>query len=161
MRRGGPLDGLQQLSDPRLKDKRIGIVAATPPVDHLNDLGLVERATTYSLLVDRRYESPGDQMAADLLAGKIDAAILWGPIGGPIAKAHPELALVPLVHEAERPPLAFRITMAMRPNEVEWKRTINTVLRKREADINKVLIDAGVPLLDEEGNSVIAAGGKP
>ena len=35
------------------------------------------------------------------------------------------------------------------------------VLRKREADINKVLIDAGVPLLDEEGNSVIAAGGKP
>ena len=68
---------------------------------------------------------------------------------------------MPLVHEKERPPLAFRITMAMRPNEIEWKRTINTILRRREAEITKTLLDFGVPLVDEEGKVIIPEGQKP
>jgi quinoprotein dehydrogenase-associated probable ABC transporter substrate-binding protein len=159
--RQGPLSGLKQLSDPRLKNRPIGIVAATPPVDHLTELHLAGQARTYSLLVDRRYESPADEMVADLLAGRIDAAILWGPTAGYLAKRHDELELVPLLHEAERPPLAYRITLGLRPNEIEWKRTLNTVLRRREADIVKVLLDDGVPLLDDEGNLLAKDGSKP
>ena len=161
VRRDGPLADLTQLSDLRLKDKRIGVTAATPPTDHLMDLNLIDRVKAYSLLVDRRYESPAEEMIADLLAGTIDMAILWGPIAGPLAKAHPDVELVPLVHEKERPPLAFRITMAMRPNEIEWKRTINTILRRREADITKTLLEFGVPLVDEEGKVIIHEGQKP
>lgn len=161
VRRDGPLAGLTQLSDPRLRDKRIGLTAATPPADHLTGLGLIDRVKSYSLLVDRRYESPADEMAADLLAGRIDVAILWGPIAGPLAKAHPEIELKPLVNEKERPPLAFRITMAMRPNEIEWKRTINTILRRREGEITKALLEYGVPLVDEEGKVIMAGGQKP
>jgi quinoprotein dehydrogenase-associated probable ABC transporter substrate-binding protein len=160
VRRDGPLAGVRQLSDPRLQGRLIGVVAATPPTDHLTDLGLIDRTKSYSLLVDRRFEAPADEMAADLLAGRTDAAILWGPNGGAIAKAHSELELVPLIKEKERPPLAYRITMGMRPNEIEWKRTINTVLRRREAEITKVLLDYGVPLIDEEGEPV-AQGGRP
>jgi quinoprotein dehydrogenase-associated probable ABC transporter substrate-binding protein len=151
VRAGGPLAGLAQLSDPRLRDRSIGIIAATPIADHLNDLGLIRHTKTYALLVDRRIESPTNEMVADLLAGTIDAAILWGPFAGAAAKAHPELELIPLLREKERPPLSFRITMAIRPNELEWKRTINTILRRREADITRVLLDHGVPLLDDEG----------
>jgi quinoprotein dehydrogenase-associated probable ABC transporter substrate-binding protein len=161
VRRTGPLAGFSQLSDPRLKDKRIGIVAATPPVDHLAAFGLIDRAKSYSLMVDRRYESPADEMIADLAAERIDIAFLWGPIAGPLAKAHPEFELVALAHETERPPLSFRITMAMRPNEPEWKRTINTVLRRREADITKVLLEFGVPLVDEDGHVIVAESEKP
>jgi quinoprotein dehydrogenase-associated probable ABC transporter substrate-binding protein len=161
VRRDGPLSGIKQLADPRLRDKRIGIIAATPPADHLTDLGLIDRTRAYSLLVDRRYESPAEEMIADLLGGRIDVAILWGPTGGPLARAHPELDLVPLLHEKERPPMAFRITMAMRPNELEWKRTINNVLRRREADIVKVLLDHGVPILDEEGHLISSEGRRP
>jgi quinoprotein dehydrogenase-associated probable ABC transporter substrate-binding protein len=161
VRRDGPLAGVKQLSDPRLKDKRIGVPAGTPPADHLADLGLIGQTKTYSLMVDRRYESPADEMLADLLGGRIDAAILWGPTGGPLAKGRPDIESVPLIHEKERPPLAFRITMAMRPDELEWKRTINNILRRREAEIVKVLLDSGVPLLDEEGNLVQAETRKP
>jgi quinoprotein dehydrogenase-associated probable ABC transporter substrate-binding protein len=161
VRRDGALTGIKQLSDPRLKGKRLGLIEATPPADHLADLGLISQVRPYSLLVDRRYASPAEEMVADLLADRIDAAILWGPFAGVLAKAHPELELVPLLHEKERPPLAFRITMAMRPNELDWKRTINTVLRQREADITKVLLDFGVPLLDEEGNLVTAGAKAP
>ena len=161
VRRDGPLAGLTQLSDPRLRGRAIGIVAATPAADHIHDLGLSERAKTYALLVDRRFESPADQMVADLIAGTIDAAVLWGPFGGAAAKAHPEIELIPLLKEKERPPLAFRITMAMRPNELEWKRTINTILRRREADITRALLAHGVPLLDEDGRMVTRIPGAP
>jgi mxaJ protein len=160
IRRGGELSGIKELADPRLKDKRIGIIAATPPVDHLAELGLLEETKPYSLLVDRRYESPAEEMVADLLAGRIDAAILWGPIGGPLAKrTNGEVEMVPLLNETERPAMAYWIGLGMRPREVEWKHTLNTILRKRAADIQRVLLDAGVPLLDEENHLVTAAGG--
>jgi quinoprotein dehydrogenase-associated probable ABC transporter substrate-binding protein len=161
VKRGGPLAGLTRLADPRLKGKRIGVIAATPPVDHLVDLGLTDQMKSYALMLDRRYEWPAQEMVADLLADRIDAAVLWGPIGGYLAKAHGELEAVPLLHESDRPPLTYWITLAMRPNELEWKRTLNTVLRRREADITKVLLDYGVPLLDEEGNLITRPETKP
>jgi quinoprotein dehydrogenase-associated probable ABC transporter substrate-binding protein len=158
VRRGGELAEVKQLADPRLKTKRIGIVAATPPVDHLTELGLLDQTRAYSLLVDRRYESPADEMVADLLAGRIDAAILWGPVAGHQAQQHiSDLTLIPLLNEHDRPPLTYRITLGLRPNEHEWKRTLNTVLRRRQADIQKVLLDHGVPLVDEDDKLITAA----
>ena len=48
-------------------------------------------------MVDRRVEDPAGDMLADLEAGKIDAALLWGPIGGPLVKqGHPGLVATPL-----------------------------------------------------------------
>jgi hypothetical protein len=39
--------------------------------------------------------------------------------------------------------------------ENDWKRTLNTILRKRRADIETVLRDYDVPLLEEEGNKLL------
>ncbi|WP_370435569.1 substrate-binding domain-containing protein [Microvirga sp. TS319] len=153
----GDLADLKQLSDPRLRSKRIGVIAATPSVDHLEALGLGASMKPYSLLVDRRFESPGDDMIADLLADRLDVAILWGPVAGYGAMRHEgTLTMVPLIHEAERPPLAYRITLGMRPNEIEWKRTLNTALHNRQSDIDRVLRAYGVPLLDDDGHLIEA-----
>ena len=48
------LAGIDSLADPRLADKRIGVTAATPPVDHLLAHGRIGNVRTYPLLVDRR-----------------------------------------------------------------------------------------------------------
>ena len=48
------LDGVDSLFDPRLKDKRIGVVAGTPPSDLVAKAGLMGRAKPYPLFVDRR-----------------------------------------------------------------------------------------------------------
>ncbi|WP_394033641.1 substrate-binding domain-containing protein [Xanthobacter albus] len=155
---GGPLDGVEALSDPRLKGARLGLVAGTPPADHLLALGLIGSARTYSLLVDRRFDSPPEEMLADLAKGDLDGAILWGPSAGYFARhAGAPLKVVPLLHEAERPPLAYRITMGVRPTDHEWKQTLNQVLRKRAADIDAVLLDYGVPLLDDGGQLITPA----
>jgi mxaJ protein len=149
---GGPLDGIERLEEERLKGRRLGVIAATPPVDHLLRLGLMERAKSYSLLVDRRFQSPAEEALADLEAGTIDGAILWGPIGGYFAKkvATP-VKVVPLVKETERPALAFRITFGIRPNELAWKHRLNDIIRTRKKDIDQVLRDYGVPLLPDDG----------
>jgi quinoprotein dehydrogenase-associated probable ABC transporter substrate-binding protein len=152
VKRGGPLDGVDRLEDERLKGRKLGVIAATPPVDHLLRLGLLGNAKSYSLLVDRRFESPAEEALADLADGTIDGALLWGPIGGYFAKkvAVP-LTVIPLVKEKERPALDFRITFGIRPGETDWKHRLNDIIRKRQKDIDQVLTDYGVPLLPNEG----------
>jgi quinoprotein dehydrogenase-associated probable ABC transporter substrate-binding protein len=157
VRRGGDLDGVERLGDPRLKGKRLGVVAATPPADHLLDEGLLAGARNYPLLVDRRHEFPAVERIGDLVAGRIDGALLWGPIGGYLARRAPEpLTVIPLVHERDRPPLAYRITFGIRHNELEWKRRLNEIIRKRQSDFDRVLLEFGVPLLDEDDRLVTA-----
>ena len=62
---------------------------------------------------------------------------------------------MPLLKEPDRPPLSFRIAHGRADEENDWKRSLNTVLRKRRADIEKVLRDFDVPLLEEEGNKLL------
>jgi quinoprotein dehydrogenase-associated probable ABC transporter substrate-binding protein len=149
-RAGSGLDKIESLDDPRLAGVRLGVIAATPPADHLLRLGLIDKAKTYALLVDRRYASPAQEALRDVETGVIDAAILWGPIGGYFArKAEQPLNVAPLKSEG-RPALAFRIAFGLRRNEPEWKHQLNDILRKRKADIESVLRDYGVPLVPVE-----------
>ena len=149
------LDGVDTLADPRLTGKRIGVIAGTPPASIMAQLGLIGHAKPYPLVVDRRYESPGERMIADIQSSEIDAGILWGPIAGYFApKASGELAVVPLLKEATGQRMAYRITFGVRPLEDEWKRQLNVLIAKRQGDIDAILLQFGVPLLDEQSNLI-------
>ncbi len=79
---GKGLDGVDSIFDPRLKGKRIGVVAGTPPANLVAKAGLMGKAKPYRLMVDRRYDSPAEDMIKDIRSGEIDAGVLWGPIAG-------------------------------------------------------------------------------
>ena len=108
-RAGSGLDGVDSLADPRLKDKRIGVVAGTPPGNVMARLGLIERAKPYPLMVDRRYDSPGERMIADIRSGDIDAGVLWGPIAGYFAARGGESLAGGAAAEGARPARAWPI----------------------------------------------------
>lgn len=149
----GPLAEVTTLSDPRLAEARIGVVAGSPPATHLARLGLLDRIRSYDLFADRRYHSPPDEMLADLEAGNVDAALMWGPIAGPLVKEdHPGLRVTPLLSEPPQPPLFYRITMGVRQGEDDWKRELNSLLRRNEGEIDAILREAGVPVLDDMGS---------
>jgi quinoprotein dehydrogenase-associated probable ABC transporter substrate-binding protein len=150
------LDGVTSLFDPRLKDKRVGVVIGTPAGDVVNKAGLMGKARPYRMMVDRRFDSPAEEMTKDLRAGQIDAGVMWGPIAGYFAKhGGAELTVVPMVEDAKNDKhLIFRITGGVRQGDDLWKRQINDVIRKRQADIDRVLLDYGVPLLDEENKPI-------
>ena len=151
----GPLTGVDSLSDPALKGLKIGVIAGSPPATHLARNGLIARAKAYNLTVDRRVESPAIDMLDDLKTGEIDVALLWGPLGGPLVKNdYPELMVTPLLKEQTPPRLFFRITMGVRQGEADWKRKLNSLIRRNQKEIDGILRDAGVPLLTDFGTEL-------
>ena len=157
-RQGNGLDGIESLNDPRLQGKRLGIVAGTPPATILAANGLIGLAKPYALIIDRRFESPAEQMISDISSGDIDGGILWGPIGGYYAKrAGVPMTVVPLVHETQGPPMSYRISFGIRHGETSWKHRLNDFIAAHQADINRILLDYGVPILDEQDRPIAAA----
>ncbi|NEU12569.1 quinoprotein dehydrogenase-associated putative ABC transporter substrate-binding protein [Methylobacterium sp. BTF04] len=159
--RKGEFDGVKRLDDPRLKGKVIGVIGGTPPVNRMGDLGLVSTMKAYApyqLDPARKHQTIAAEAIADLAEKKTDAAILWGPAAGWLAKqSGVAMQVVPLLEEPDRPPLTFRIAMGVRMEENDWKRSLNAILRKRRADIEAVLREYDVPLLEEEGNTLLPA----
>jgi quinoprotein dehydrogenase-associated probable ABC transporter substrate-binding protein len=149
------LDDLDTLADPRLKTKRVGIVAGTPPATYLAVNGLMEKAKPYPLVVDTRVESSAVAMMGDLASRQIDVAVMWGPMAGYYAKqANPRMHVTLLTRDAGGPQLAYRIAMGVRPTDQNWKRLLNRLLAENRAEIEQLLIGYGVPLLDEQDRPV-------
>src|SRR3954447_19252411 len=78
---GSGLAGVASLSDERLKGKRLGIVAGTPPATNIAANGLMANAKPYPLVIDTRVDSSAAAMMHDLAAGDIDAGVPLGPDG--------------------------------------------------------------------------------
>ena len=154
-KQGGGLDDVATLGDDRLKGKHIGVVAGTPPATNMTVYGLMANARSYPLMVDTRIDSSAEVMINDLTSGKIDAAILWGPMAGFYArKASPPFHVTPLVKETTGPRLAYRIGMGVRQADQNWKRLLNRLIQENQTAINKILLDFGVPLLDENDRPI-------
>ena len=144
-----------RISDPQLLGKRIGVVAGTPPATLLALHGLSAQAKGYQLVVDTRKVTVGELITNELEKGDIDVALVWGPIGGYYAaKSDVEFKVIPLLEENPQIRLDFRISMATRYNEVEWKRKVNRILRKLQPKIDEILVSYHVPLLDELGRPI-------
>lgn len=157
-RADGDLADVDALDDPRLQGRKIGVVVQSPPASHVARLGLMHDARPYKMMVDRRVENPAGEMLDDVESGVTDAAILWGPIGSPLAGDRPALRATPLLKETEAPRLVFRITMGVRAGEDVWKRELNSQIRRNQPAIDAILRDAGVPILDDYGKGLKPTG---
>jgi quinoprotein dehydrogenase-associated probable ABC transporter substrate-binding protein len=152
------LDGVERLSDPRLKGKRIGYFARTPPASILAMHGLVGTAKPFEIHADQSASKAALTMIAEIASGALDAGLLWGPVGGYYAqRADVPLKLLPLVKENAGPTTIYGITMGVRPNEPEWKHKINKLIAENQGEINLILQGYNVPLLDDKGNLITAA----
>jgi len=143
--------GVDSLADPKLKDKRLGITAGTPPASYVVNYGLMAKAKPYPLVIDTRYSSPDVDMINDLTKGDIDGAILWGPMGGYLAKnSKVPLVVTPLVKDKAGPQMVYRISMGVRHSDQNWKRTLNQLIATNATEIGDIMKSYGVPLLDEK-----------
>ena len=143
------------LSDPALRSLRFGVIAGTPPATLLAVYDLIGQTQPYHLTVDTRYFSPARQAIADVAEGKIDVAVIWGPIAGYFAKRQKvPLVVVPLLNEKAKVRLDFWVSMAVRINEPEWKRRLNRILGRLRPKIDAILKDYGIPRLDRKGRLI-------
>ena len=158
--RSADADRFADLDSPLMQLARIGVVAGTPVVDLLARKGLTSQIRGYDLMVDSRVEQPARQAIVDLANGELDAALVWGPLAGYWAERQPvPITIVPLKSDPRAGlRLDFRISMGMRPNEPEWKHRVNQLIRELQPQIQSILLDYGVPLLDEQDRPITAEG---
>jgi len=140
------------MADPQLRDKKLGVVAGTPPANILAQLGLLKQVVPYQLVADTRRDAPAKDAVLDVGNGKTDIAFIWGPIATYHAKASKApLTVVPLTNETKAARLNFRVSMAVRYNETDWKHAINDAIAEIQPQIDEILREFDVPLLNERG----------
>ena len=98
---------------------------------------------------------PGEVMIKDIINGKIDAAVLWGPTVGYYAKTlegGKDLIILPLRNDPSTPywKFEFTVTMAVRHGAKEWQEQVNQLIAENQQEIDAILEDFGVPLLPLE-----------
>jgi len=151
------LAGVETLKDARLKDKRIGVVAGTPPASYLVVDGLMTNSKPYPLVVDTRYDSSAQAMVNDIKSDAIDAGLLWGPLAGYYAShAIPPMRAKLLLKEKGGPHLDYRIVMGVRPSDQNWKRQLNQLIAENQLAINKILLDYHIPIINESDELITA-----
>jgi mxaJ protein len=142
---------LTSLDDPVLRQLTIGVHTNTPPHDALAHRGIIgSQVVAYELFYDSRAspeEYPG-RVLEDLLAGKLDVAIVWGPIAGFfVKKRSAPLVLVPLQGRDAGMPFTFAMSMGVRKGEKAFKVRLEEALDRQQVAIRSILEDYGVPLL--------------
>ncbi|HEX8484924.1 quinoprotein dehydrogenase-associated putative ABC transporter substrate-binding protein [Sphingomonas sp.] len=136
-----------RLDDPSLRGRTIGVQAGTPAAQLMARAGLLDTMRSYDLMVDNRLDSVGRRLVDDVGAGRIDAAVVWGPVGGPFAALKPgRFRVTPLTGKKDIP-LAFDIAMAVRNGEPRWRAQVDTLIRTNRATIKNILTAAHVPQL--------------
>lgn len=133
----------------KLSKMRIGIYDRSPASAWLAKHKLVDQGVPYPVMNADPDQYPGEIIEKDLAAGKIDVAIVWGPIAGYYAQRvkTPELAVIPLKSE---PGVQFdyQIAMGVRYGEREWKQQVEGLIESNRSQIQAILKDYGVPVVD-------------
>lgn len=164
--KGNGLDGVRSTQDLLDMDEarrgalRIGVSERSPGARWLAKYGLYAQMVPYIAQSGDPGEYPGEATEKDLLAGEIDAAILWGPIAGYLAKRAKdngrEVVLVPMRSE---PGVRFHyaISAGVRFGEKAWKNQVDALLKQDTDKIAELLKAYNVPLVDENGTVVETA----
>ena len=138
------------LDPARLAKLRIGVYDRSPASDWLARHNLVDSGVPYQIMNADPAQYPGEIIEKDLAAGKIDVAIVWGPIAGYFAKRvkTPALAVLPLRSE-RGVRFDYEMAMGVRYGEPAWKNQVEGLLVSQRAEIQAILKEFGVPVVDE------------
>jgi ABC-type amino acid transport substrate-binding protein len=162
---------IKSLADPRLKKLRIGVnilnsdAENTPPAMALSRYGVVGNLTGFPTFYTDTVR-PEDIVTA-VAKKDIDVGIAWGPLAGYFAKRSPvPLTLQPL---AERDsltdfPFRFSIGIGVRRRDRALRDSIQTVLDRKQPEIQAILKEYGVPMFPipaEPKPQAQAPGGNP
>jgi len=146
--------GVRTLDDPALKALKVGVQMIgddgvnTPPAHALARRGVVDNLIGFTVYGDYRDESPPARIVEAVAKGDVDVAVAWGPMAGYFAKRQGmPLEVTPVKPEADPPGLrfTFAIAMGVRKGDTKLRDEIDVALKRRKADVDKVLDDYGVP----------------
>ena len=157
--KGRGLDDVQSAADllalePARRDAlRFGLAERNPGTLWLAKHGLLDRIeVAYASQHGNPEVRPGQLEQEDLLAGKIDFTIMWGPIAGFFARSNPDVpvAVIPMTSEPGVR-MHFGISAGVRFGQKAQKEELQKLLDEKTEMIEAILREHGVPLVDADG----------
>lgn len=146
------LEQLFALPADKRKALRIGIYDRSPASEWLVKHDLVDQGVPYRILNADPEQYAGEIIDKELAAGKIDAAIVWGPIAGfYVNKSQAKPLTMVLLPSEKDVRFDYEIAMGVRYGEKEWKDKVEQFIQSHKAEIRAILSSYGVPQLDERG----------
>lgn len=152
-RRNGPR--ISSLDDPRLRTLRVGVqlvgddYANTPPAQALANRGIIRNVRGYTVIGNYLQPNPPSRIMHAVVAGEVDVAIVWGPLAGWFARrASTPLRVVPVSPEIDIPylPFVFDMAMGVRRGDTTFRNTLDTIIGRRQGEIDAILREYGVPV---------------
>jgi mxaJ protein len=156
-RRDRALD-LRSFDDPRLQQLRIGVqmigddFSNTPPAHALARRGITRNVVGFPIYGDYSQPSPLAPIVAAVERDEVDAAVVWGPVAGYLARgSETALMVTPVAPQRDSPsqPFAFDICMAVRRGDQVRRAELDEFLVRRRADIESILDAYGVPRVSD------------
>ena len=162
LNRADAREPLTSFADPRLARLRVGVqligddLAASPPGLALARAGATENVVGYPVWGEG---SAAERISADLAAGRLDAALVWGPQAGYFVDHAPvPLAVVRAVAPTGfEVPFEFAIAMGVRQGDADLRRELDAALERRARDIDAILDAFHVPRLAAGATTASAA----
>ena len=146
---------IRSFDDPALKHLRIGVhligddYNSLPPAVALARRGLTDNLVGFSIYGDYRQASPPGRLIDAVARGDVDLASAWGPLAGYFALHEPvPLDIVPVAPDST--PAArfiYSIAAGVRPSDIAFRDTLDAVLTRHRAEIQRLLTAYGVPLV--------------
>jgi mxaJ protein len=150
---------VRSFDDPVLRKIKIGVQVLdddyAPPAQALARRGIVGNIIGF----DSTGSEAGDIIRA-VANGKIDLAIVWGPLAGYYARRQRIALKITPVPAFDPPGIPFRyeLSMGVRKNDKQLRDELADFLSRRKQAVNRILRSYGVPLLSSE--TAALSGGK-
>ena len=145
-------DMLETLNNER-NDIKFGLFDRGPAQLWVFQRNLMDNMVPYQFQIGDARKNPTEIILHDLLDGKFDATIVWGPTAAYFAsqnKDKGEMVILPLEDDPVLPEMkfVFNMSMAVRHADKAWKDQLNELIDKYQEDINAIISSYGIPIVE-------------
>lgn len=140
--------------DPRLRTLKIGVQVlgdaddSVPPAHALISRGIVKNVVGFSIFGNLNESDPAADVLRAVEDGKVDVAVVWGPLGGFFAR-HSKIPLdvTPVQKDRVHPdlPFSYSIAIGVRRGNDTLRQSLDRELQRRRTEIQKILRAYGIP----------------
>jgi len=138
---------LEDLPLSRQGSLKIAMLDRGPGTALIQAMGLLEQGVPYQTMTGDDQSNLPMQIEKDLKGGKIDMAILWGPMAGYVLSQSPK-DTYKVIKMVSRPGIKFdfSIAMAVRYGDKERLSTLNRLIDENRQAIREIMMSYQVPL---------------
>jgi ankyrin repeat protein len=141
---------IKDLGDPVLKKLRVGVFQVSAIREALANHGVVNNTVIHYLShnADEQADNQPSYQVQQVIDGTLDVAAVWGPMAGYYkAVLHAPLVIMPVNIGEDEVPMEFDMTLAVPRGRPDIKSAIEQALEQHKDDVQRILVDFGVPLV--------------